>query len=45
MKKIISAAAAIRDDRDGFLNGFIKGSLGAGTFLSIILLFTACFGG
>ena len=44
MKNAITDAIRAHYDKDGFLNGFIKGALGMGAFISVAALFTGCFG-
>ena len=44
MKNTIVNVIRAHYDKDGFLNGFIKGALGLGAFISVAALFTGCFG-
>ena len=44
MRKIIERTG-LSYDKDGFLNGFFKGSVGASAFIALAVLFTGCFGG
>jgi hypothetical protein len=44
MKDLISVAKKTVNDRDGFVHGFIKGVTGTAIFISLLTLFTACFG-
>ncbi len=45
MKEFVALAKRAVNDRDGFINGFIKGVTGSALFISLLTLFTACFGG
>lgn len=45
MKDFVTLAKKTVSDRDGFVNGFIKGVMGSALFISLVTLFTACFGG
>lgn len=44
MKNVSIQTIRSHYDKDGFLNGFLKGSAGTVLFFSIAALFTGCFG-
>jgi hypothetical protein len=44
MKNFVAIAKRTVNDRDGFVHGFIKGFVGTALFISLLTLFTACFG-
>lgn len=44
MKHFVTVAKKTVNDRDGFVHGFIKGATGTALFISLLTLFTACFG-
>lgn len=44
MKNFVAIAKKAVYDRDGFIHGFIKGVVGTSLFISLLTLFTACFG-
>lgn len=44
MKHFVAIAKKTVNDRDGFVHGFIKGVVGSAVFISLLTLFTACFG-
>ena len=45
MRDFVSLAKRTVRDRDGLVNGFIKGVMGSALLISFLILFTACFGG
>jgi hypothetical protein len=45
MKDFVILAKKTVNDKDGFVHGFIKGVVGSSLFISLLVLFTACFGG
>lgn len=42
--KAIKTVKRLMNDRDGFLNGFVKGVAGATLFISMLTVFTGCIG-
>ena len=44
MKEFVMTAKRVINDRDGFVYGFIRGTLGTGVFISLLTLLTACMG-
>ncbi len=44
MKEFVSVAKRTINDRDGFVYGFIRGAMGSALLISVLMVFTACFG-
>ncbi len=42
--KAIRTVQRVMKDRDGFLNGFVKGVAGSALFVSMLSMFTGCLG-
>lgn len=44
MKALVRRAVRLIEDRDGFLNGFFRGVAGTAMLMSMLAMFTGCFG-
>lgn len=44
MKEFVSIAKRTMFDREGFCYGFFRGAVGSALLISLLMMFTACFG-